>query len=264
MLSITFMPREDLVNPTVLWLPNSFTLLNTKEAFRVLHLPDSLAITVFISGAAALLQTLSCAVTGYGLSRFNVPLRRLWIVLVVFTFILPSQVTLIPKYLMYNTYGLKNTVMPALLPAITGQGLKSAIFILIFYQFFLSMPRSLDEAAQIDGAGRLRVFFLISLPMCTAAIVVTILFSFVWYWNETYQFGIYFGQVIVTLPMRLRSFVTEYYKLYPVGSDGGPSRISESIRMAGTFLTILPLLILYVFLQRHFVESIERAGITGE
>ena len=154
--------------------------------------------------------------------------------------------------------------MPAFLPALTGQGLKSAIFVLIFYQFFHSSPRSLDEAAQIDGAGKIKVFFQIALPMCTAAIVVAFLFSFVWYWNETYQSGIFYGQVIRTLPMRLQGFVDEYSRLYPASKTGDGNRINESIRMAGTLLTISPLVILYAFLQRQFVESIEKTGIIGE
>lgn len=264
MLSLSFMSREDLINPTVQWVPNAFTLSNFRQAFAVLHLPESLFISLFISTVSALLQTFTCAVTAYGLERFSVPGRKILLVLVALTFIIPSQVTLVPRHLMFHTYGMKNTLLPAFLPAFFGQGLKSAVFILIFYQFFHSCPRALDEAAQIDGAGRFRVFWRIALPMCTSGVVVTFLFSFVWYWNETYQSSIYYGEVIKTLPMRLQGFANEFSRVYPTTSSSDTNRINESIRMAGTLLTILPLLVLYAFLQRQFVESIEKTGITGE
>ncbi len=264
MTSLSMMSVEDLVNPTVRWVPNKWSLENYQKAWRVLHLPDSLMISVGISFACAVLQTASCAITAYGLERFDVPGQKALFALVALTFIVPSQVTLIPKSLMFFRYGMKNTVFPSLIPAFLGQGLKSAVFVLLFYQAFHANPRSMDEAAQIDGAGRLRTFVRIALPMCASVIVVSFLFSFVWYWNETYQAGIFYGEVIKTLPMRLMGFVNEFSTQNPVKSGETGNRLNESIRMAGTFLTILPLMILYAFLQRRFIEGVERTGITGE
>lgn len=264
MISLSMMSVEDLVNPTVLWIPNKLSLQNYEKAWKVLHLPDSFMISLLISGACAILQTMTCAITAYGLERFDVPGQKILFGLIGLTFIVPSQVTLIPKSLMFFTYGMKNTVYPSLIPAFLGQGLKSAVFILLFYQSFHSNPRAMDEAAQIDGAGRFKTFWRIALPMCSSVIVVSFLFSFVWYWNETYQAGIFYGEVIKTLPMRLMGFVNEFASQNPAVNGDAGNRLNEGIRMAGTFLTILPLMVLYAFLQRRFIEGVERTGITGE
>jgi len=100
--------------------------------------------------------------------------------------------------------------------------------------------------------------------MSIPAIVVSLLFSFVWYWNETYLSGLFFGNAIQTLPMKLQSFVDAYSRMYPVSDASLANRLNEGIRMAATLITIIPLLILYALLQKQFVESIDRTGITGE
>ena len=133
---------------------------------------------------------------------------------------------------------------------------------MVFQNFFKSYPLSLDEAAYLDGANTLTVFFKVAIPLARPAIVVTMLFSFVWYWNETAQASLLFGTVIKTLPMKLGSFAASYSNLY--GSTGSHSTVNEAISLAGTFLSISPLLLLYLILQKQFVESIEKVGITGE
>jgi len=171
---------------------------------------------------------------------------------------------MIPRYVLFSKYKLINTPWASFLPAVFGQGVKGAIFILIFYQFFNSYPKSLDEAAQIDGARKLKVFLRIAIPMAKPAIVVSILFSFVWYWNETSQSGLFFGTVIKTLPMKLGSFAESYKSLYNAGTADTVNALNEAVSLAGTFLSVLPMIIMYLILQKQFVESIERTGITGE
>jgi len=253
---------EDLVNPAVEWLPTSLCFDNFAKAFKTLNFIPSFTNSVLTSILPAIFQTLSCALAGYGLARFPVPGKKLWLCMIVATFIVPSQITLIPKYLMFSNYNMLNTILPQILPALLGQGLKSGIFILVFYNSFRSYPKALDEAAFLDGAGMLTVFFKVALPLAKPAIVVSILFSLVWYWNETAQSSLLFGTVIKTLPMKLGSFADSYANLY--GGVGGSNNINEAISLAGTFLSILPLLLLYIVLQKQFVESIEKAGITGE
>jgi multiple sugar transport system permease protein len=264
MVVISLMGSSDLVNPTVKWVPTTFYLGNFKTAVKVLELGKAITTSVLMAGLPALFQTISCALIGYGFARFEFPLKKLWMVLLIAAFIIPVQVTLVPKYMLFDAYKMINTPLPSLLPALLGQGIKGSIFVLIFYQFFRSYPVVLDEAAEIDGAGKFATFFRIALPMSIPAIVVAFLFSFVWYWNETYLAGIFFGKIIQTLPMRLQSFVDSYNRLYP-GSDGSTvNRLNESIRMAGTLITIAPLLVMYLILQKQFVESVDKTGITGE
>lgn len=264
MLSNSLMDVNDLVNPTVRWIPTRLYWGNYQVAFKVLEAGKALLLTLLIAGLPALLQTASCALVGYGFARFEFPLKKLWLLLLVMAFIIPVQVTMVPKYMLFDAYKMINTALPSVLPAFFGQGIKSTIFILIFYQFFRSYPKVLDESAEIDGADRLRIFFTIALPMSIPAIIVTFLFSFVWYWNETFLAGVFFGSTLRTLPMRLQSFVDSYYRLYPTSDGSTVNRLNESIRMAGTMITILPMLILYMIMQKQFVESVDKTGITGE
>ena len=258
------MSPEDLMNPAVSWVPTKIYFENYKKAFETLEFGKSFWNSFYISLIAAVLQTMVAAVTGYGLARFDVKLKGVIMILVLATFVLPVETLLIPRYVMFNNYNLLNSPLPLWLSALTGQGLKSAVFILVFQQLFNGYPISLDEAAELDGAGKYKVFFKIALPIATPGIVLTMLFSFVWYWNETRQSGLYFGETIKTLPMKLGNFAASYADLYAgAGADASMS-INEAVTLAGTMLSCLPILIMFIILQKQFVESIAKSGITGE
>lgn len=266
MLVNSFMSPEDLMNPAVTWLPSSLYVENYRKAFETLDFGRSFWNSLYIALIAALLQTAVAAVTGYGLARFQVKLKGLVLVLILMTFILPTETLLIPRYVMFNSYKMLGSPLPLWVSAVTGQGLKSAVFILVFYQIFNSYPVSLDEAAELDGAGKYKVFYRIALPIAKPAIVLSMLFSFVWYWNETRQAGLYFGEVIKTLPMKLGSFAASYADLFSTAENGADAAMSinEAVTLAGTMLSCIPILILFIILQKQFVESIEKSGITGE
>lgn len=262
----SFMSPEDLMNPAISWIPSGIYFENYVKAFETLEFGKSFWNSIYISLIAALLQTAVAAITGYGLARFNVKLKGIIFILILATFVLPVETLLIPRYVMFNSYKLLDNPLPIWLSALTGQGLKSAVFILVFQQVFASYPISLDEAAELDGAGKYKVFYKIALPIAKPGIVLSMLFSFVWYWNETRQSGLYFGEVIKTLPMKLGSFAASYASLYEsagAGADASMS-INEAVTLAGTMLSCLPILIMFIILQKQFVESIEKSGITGE
>ncbi|MBM7841078.1 multiple sugar transport system permease protein [Alkalihalobacillus xiaoxiensis] len=253
---------EDLLNPLVNWIPTGLYWENFIRALEVLNFWPSLWQTLYVTVIPAAIQTAVAAVVGYGFARFQFPLKKTLFVLVLATFIIPPQVTLIPRYVFFNELGLLGSIQSFVLPALFGQGINSAIFILIFYQFFRMLPDSLEEAAQLDGAGNLRIFFTIALPMAVPAIIISFLFSLVWYWNETGLAAIYFGNSLTTLPLELQRFSAVYEQMY--GGEGSFDFINEGIQMAGTLITILPLLIIYFIAQRWFVEGVDRSGIAGE
>ena len=122
----------------------------------------------------------------------------------------------------------------------------------------------MDEAAKIDGAGPWKIFFRIALPMAKPALVLTYLFSFIWTWNDTTQIPQYSTGAVTTLPMHLQQFEDTFEKMFSSTGVSAGGALNESIRLAGTLLSILPLILLYVIIQRQFVESIEKTGITGE
>lgn len=263
-VSYSFKDAKDIVNPLVNWIPTKLYLGNYDKAANVLNFWKTLGQTFVVTGVPALIQTISCSIIGYGFAKFKFPGKNIIFALVLMTFLIPPQITVIPQFLMFKELNILDSIAAYILPALFGQGIKSAIFIFIFYQFFRMIPEQLIEAAKIDGAGALKIFIRISIPMAVPAFIISFLFSFVWYWNETYLATMFFGEVIQTLPMKLDRFVATYSKMYQVSGSGNGQSLNEAIEMAGTLLNILPLLIVYFMIQKWFVESIDSAGLTGE
>jgi len=264
MLATSLKSPTDLLNPMVRWIPSELYFGNYAKAFRVLNYPSTLLSSILVSVVPSVIQTAICSVVGYGLARYRLPGKQLLFALILATFIIPPQNTVIPQMLTYRRFGLLGTIWALALPALSGQGFRSAIFILIFYLSFSSLPQVLEEAARLDGASDMRIFLQIAVPNVIPAYIVSVIFSIVWYWNETYLTVIFLEGGIQTLPMQLSRFVQAYENLYPPGVVNIFDRLNEAVKLSGTFLNILPLLLMYFVLQRWFVESIERTGIAGE
>jgi multiple sugar transport system permease protein len=264
MLVTSMKNMSDLLNPMVQWIPSEFYIGNYTRAYRVLDYPNTLAASLMISLVPSIIQAAVCSLVGYGLARYRFPGKNLMFLLILATFIIPAQNTVIPQMLTYRSLGLLGNIFSIILPALFGQGLRSAIFILIFYQTFISLPKALEEAARLDGASDLMIFVRIALPAAVPSFIISIIFSTVWYWNETFLTSIFLEGGIQSLPMQLSKFVQAYENLYPSSVVNIFDRLNEAVKLSGTFLNILPLLMMYFVLQKWFVESIERTGITGE
>lgn len=270
MLSTSLMSIDDLLDSSIKWIPSSLYLDNILNAYKVMDFLKSLRDSVIIAGVPTLIQVCSCAFIGYGFARFEFKGKKIMIGILIFSFILPAQVTMMPNYVLFTNRDLIGSLNAYNLPALLGQGIKAQIFILIFYNFFKQVPQALIEAAHIDGAGYFKSFFRISIPSAAPAILVVFLFSIVWYWNESYLTSLYIiglgtgkANNWTTLVVELKNF-TNIYEQYNQGNQQQLGNINESIKMAGTMLSILPLLLMYGFLQKFFVESIDKTGITGE
>lgn len=267
MLSTSLMDQNDLLDTSVKWIPSHLYLLNYRDAAASLNFWPSFFKGIAIAGIPTLCNVVICMIVGYGFASYDFKGKKPLMVLLILTYILPSQVTMIPKYVLYNNMGILGTLWTFILPAIFGNGLNAPIFILIFYQFFKQVPKVLMEAASIDGAGHFERFFKIAVPSAVPAIVTVLLFSFVWYWNESYLTELYVQGLAAksnwtNLVVQLKNFDTAFQSKAQTGSTA--TSLNESLRMAATNLSILPLLVMYLILQRQFVESIDRAGITGE
>lgn len=264
----TFMSAEDIIDPSVNWLPKNLSLNNLKVASNVLKVGPTLRNTILWSGGMAVAQTIVSALTGFALSRYDFKFKRFWFVMIILAFIVPTPVTMVPRLMMFVTMQeataiqLIGTALPQAMMALLGQGVYSTVLILVFYTAFNMIPRVLDEAAQIDGASAMKVFWFIVVKMSATTILVVFLFSFVWNWNETYITGTLMRNNIELLPAKLNMFNSEFDSL--VSAQGGAFKLNEAYKMAATLISISPLLILYAFVQKQFIQGIENTGITGE
>lgn len=276
-VSQAFRTAEDLYNTNVIWIPTSLTLDNFKALWRLIDYPALFRNTVIICLGSSLLQVAVAAVTGYGFARFRFKEKGVWMAILLLTVVLPPQIVSIPNFFLYKDFDvfgilsliqhltgyevqikLLDTLGVYYLPAVFGQGFRSGIFILIFWQFFRNLPQELEDAAHVDGAGPLRTFLRVMLPNCRAAIVVVFLFSLVWYWNDTYIGNMYM-ESMETVSMRL-ALINSDISALSLGLD----RLTQiPYIQAGVLLSVSPLLLLYLVCQKVFVESVERAGIVG-
>lgn len=263
MIAYSFMSEADVINPLVQYIPTKIVLTNYAEAIQTLDFFGSLLNTLFVSIIPALLQTVTTSLIAYALSRFSFKGKNILLACVLLTFIIPQQITMIPQVIIYTKFGIINSVLAYFVPALFGQGLRSAVFVLIFYQFFNQIPKSLEESAKIDGAGTFRVFWKIGVASAKPAYILSFLLSFVWYFNEVTLATLYLGAGYKTLLTQLQSFQSSYEALFGNLTTTGRSA-NEAVYMAGTLLCILPLILIYAVTQRYFVEGIDKAGITGE
>jgi len=256
LVSQSFMNIMDLYDPTVSWLPRRWAWENYTQAYAALTFWAAFKRTILIAGGSAVLQTLSCAIVGYGFARFKFPGRDRLFLLVLFAMIVPPHALIIQNFIQVSKFGWLETYYPFIVPSIFGMGLRGALFVFIYRQFFKGLPWELEDAAMIDGAGPFRIFFKVMLPLAQPVILVVFLFSLVWHWNDTLEPSLYLSRPEnFFLPQRL-SIVESALETFQLRGMWGTGTI-----MAATLLVILPLIILYAFTQRYFVTSIERTGL---
>ena len=263
MLLTSFKTRQDLNDVTIIWLPRTLHWDNYAIAFELLDYFEVLKNSLVLIVPTTIGQVLTCSLVGYGFARVRFPGREVLFLLVMFSFIIPPQTIIVPHFIMYRELDWFDTYYPLVLPAFLGVGPNAPLFILVFRQFFRTLPWELEDAGMIDGAGLLRVYWQIMLPLARPAVLVVLLFALVWQWNDVYTPGLVFrSEEFWTLPMQLfRVKSLSQRDPMALASREGATVYNEAIGMAATFLEVLPLLIMYLFVQRYFVESIDRTGL---
>lgn len=257
MLSTSFKPLIELSNPTVRWIPRNPTADGYVLALEHLNYFRSLPVSIVTSAIAAIGQTLVGALVGYGFARLPFPGRQLLFGVLLFTIIVPPQMVMIPQFMLYSKLNWMNTYLPLLVPTYLGYGVRGGILLVVYRQFFKGLPFELEDSAAVDGAGPLRIFWQIMLPLAKPAILVVFLFSFVWTWNDSLGPIIALrSQDLYTLPQWMfnmtRLLTSSSFTYYYLG---------ENLFMAAVTLTIAPLLLLFLVTQRYFTRSIDRTGL---
>lgn len=270
MISCAFRDKSDMTDPTVIWLPHHLTLSVIQETMQAMDFWNTLKNTILLNIGCSLVQVCSCALTGYGFARFDFKGKNILFVVVIMMILVPPQVISMPLYSLFRHFGiggfslnLINSMLTMYLPAITGNGIKSGLMILIFRQSFSGLPRELEDAAYIDGCSPLRTFIQIIVPNAKSAFLTVFLFSVVLYWNDYYVSSTFFTNN-QTIALMLKNLDTELkIRLFSSASVEIDPREQIVWKEAGCLISITPMLIMYIFLQKHFTEGIEHSGITG-
>ena len=203
--------------------------------------------TVFIALASTIGVIITSSLVAYGFSRFKARFSGLLLTILLGTIMLPSQVTLIPQYLLYNRLGWIDTYLPLIMPAWAGGG---AFNIFLFVQFFKTMPKELDEAAIVDGANSFQTYLYILLPSVKPVILAVGVMSLVYNWNDFFTPLIYLNSMEkYTIAIGLQFFQSVY----------GAMRVG--MMMAVATLTLLPVLLIFFICQRYFIEGIKMSGL---
>ena len=274
------MSRDDMFDITVRFIPKSLTIENFLSAGRALNYWVTLSTTVYLAGVTTLLQVISCTLVGYGFARFKFKGRELLFGLVLLTILVPPQTVVISLFLHFryfdilgiikfftgNTIKLVDTMGPFFLPAATCMGIRNGLYIYIIRQFFRGMPKELEEAALVDGCGVFKTFYTIMLRPAIPAITTVVLFSFVWQWNDIFYISMFvtnfevMTSALEDMPIKLLAA-----NRYTTSIEAVEINPIDRVRWmaTGSLMSLAPLILLYIFAQKYFVESIERTGIVG-
>ncbi len=260
---------QDILDSSVTWLINTFYWENYSFAFKTLEYPAHFIRTVLLVVLCVAGHIISCSYVAYGFARFDFVGKKFLFLLLLLSIIIPPQTIIIPMYMALSGVDFSGGLLPIILPTWLGFGLKGALFIFVFRQFYLSLPPSLEEAAAIDGCGPIKTFFKIILPSSRSSVMVCAVLGIVWHWNDYFEPSVYITErKNYLLPMLLPELLNMIEK-----SGGGAEMGSfaetadlytEGVVMAATFMVILPVFVMYAFLQKQFMQGIERSGLTGE
>lgn len=216
----------------------------TDPAFTTFYV-NSLTIAVF----AVVGNVIACTLTAYAFARLNFRLKRVWFAIMLGSIMIPAHALLIPQYVIFYHLGWINTFLPLFVPKFLAT---DAFFIFLMVQFIRGIPRSLDEAAMLDGCGKIRIFLRILVPLMVPVMVTTMIFTFIWTYNDFFSQLIYLNAPTAqTVPVALRSFV----------DATGQSSYGQLLAMS--VLSLVPTFIVFLVAQKRIVEGISTTGLRG-
>ncbi len=278
MIVTSLRDKQSYFTAATVWIPTSIDpVFSFGKAIYSMRLWEGLTNTFVLEIVAALIEVVTCAITAYGFARFKFKFKGVLTAGLFLTILIPETMIIIPRMVNYSNMdflgilGLFDSItgidlrpnligspLAFYLPSLFAMGLRSGILIFIYIQFFKGLPYELEEAAWVDGAGPIRTFLSIAVPSSGVVFITVIVFSVIWHWNDTVLASVY---VQANYPLSVH---LERINMTLAGQGFYSSNVeTQSILMAACFLFILPMLIFYMILQRWFIESIDRVGITG-
>lgn len=289
-ISYAFRYIGDVDNPLVVWIPEHWSVLNFKIAFKCLQFDTSFIATIILCAGCTVLQVIATSVAGYAFARLKFKGSNILFYIILFSLVVPNDSMkgtrnilltnsrFIGMHLLkFGTFAGKVSIINAFVNSIGiwvmtafGMGLRSVIFIFLFRQFFRNVPVELEESAQVDGATVIQTFTKVMFPNARGTIITVALFAFVWQYNDSYYaslFGMntistWLGNINNSTCKHVMESIEEIRILF--GGQVSPNeRQTGLIGNTAALAVMVPLLIAYFFVQKQFVESIERTGLTG-
>jgi multiple sugar transport system permease protein len=242
-LLTSFKPEPDITAFPQVLFPKHWTIQHYADIWHRIPFARLFLNTVIFAGGVTLISLLFDSMTAYALARLDFPGRNVLFLLILVTMMLPFQVTLIPLFSELTHFGWINTHQGLIVPRAT-----NAFGIFFMRQFFISIPRDLEDAARIDGANEFRIYWQMILPLAVPALLTLGLFHFMYNWNDLlWPLIVTTNQKMQTLPAGLALFMGEHV-------------IEYGLLMAGSILALLPMIIMFLMIQRKFVEGIATTG----
>ncbi len=250
-----FKTYDDLIDPTVRFLPKHLTTEYVQRALQKMQYPKALLNTVLLSTMVGAVQTIVCAVVGYGFAKFRFKGNGALFFFVILMLVVPPQTILVPLFTKFRFFlgsiNLIDTPLPMLIMGLTCTGFKNGLYVFLFRQFFRNVPTELNEAASLDGYGPYRTFLHIMIPTAVPMLTTVFLLSFSWQWTDTLYNSLFFKNT----PL-LANTVSAV-------AAGELRAVAGNLTNAAALLAVLPLALVYIFAQKAFVGSIDRAGLVG-
>lgn len=248
-LSASFKSPQEIQNGLSFpphWIPDNPTLQNYSDIFNIVPFGLWYFNSLVVAIVTTLLTLFFSATSGYAFARIPFPGRDIVFWAIIGTMAIPGVIMIIPLYILLKTLGLTDSLQGLIIPFMV-----TAFGIFLMRQFFMSIPLELEEAAKVDGAGRIRTFVQIVLPLARPALSALTIFTFMGRWNEFLMALVVIGKAeLFTLPLGMSTFRGQYK------TDWG-------LLMSGSILVMIPIVILYVAFQRFFIEGISTTGLKG-
>lgn len=260
-ICVSFMSSNDITDKTVAYIPREGSTFFIEKAILNMQYWKALLNTALLSLCVAVLQLIISTMSGYGFARFKFWGKDALFFAVILTLIIPAETIMIPLYIkftqLFQALGLtlkQVGFLPIVLMAVFGLGLKNGLYIYMMRQFFRGMPKELEMSAYIDGAGHIKTFFVIMLPNAMNMMITVFLFAFTWQWTDTT-----YNDMLIPDATILTNTVMNVTKS---SGDANADVTQQQVLLdTASLLLIAPLLIVFLFAQRYFVQSIERSGL---
>lgn len=250
---------DALLDMEHIWVPVSYSFKAFSEINELIGFGNALKQTLLVQILSAAIEIFVCSFIAYGFARFKFKGKPIFTFFLILSLLIPIQMYTLSMSINFRNLHIFNTPFVYWLPSLFGVGIRSGMMIFIYQQFFIGLPKELEDAAYIDGAGPVKTYFSIALPSSSVVITTVSVLAFVWHWNEYHLATLSFLSEDAPLSMAM-NFLEVYLK--QIGIYKGWPEYSTLVSAACLMFIVIPL-VLYMIFQRKFVRSIDRVGITG-